>query len=158
MRAPAPLTPAPYHKPTGGDGEKGRWVPWVVWPLTVLIGLAYFASKAGMELSDLPTLSSLPSAEDGTYLYEAPVEEGGMWMRIAIRRGEAKLTASFGLSGTCRVERKGDTLRLVGGQLYQDGRPVPTLSQSRVDLMTVVDDGQALWIKDEGLNIRLIKQ
>ena len=123
---------------------------WAAWSLALSIGAVYYGSKSGVKMP------SLPSTMDGSYLYEAPQESGGSWIRVAIRGDEATLTGSYGLSGTCGVERRGTTLRLIGGQLYQDGRPVPDQSKSRVDLMRIVDDGQALYW--EGADVKLVRQ
>ena len=117
---------------------------WVAWSLALLIGFAILGAQKGLKFP------SVPSATDGTYVYEASSEERTFWMRVVLKGDRASATTSLGDLESYRVERRGDTLRFIDTG--------STAGASRVDLATIVDNGQALDLELEGTRVKFVRQ
>lgn len=134
-----------YTAPPKPGGKRSRWL-WSIGTSTFAIALIFGALRSVDWSSHKLTMPSFGDGLDGVYVVEGDGPSG----RLTIRDGHFDVLLPDGYSISGSVERRGNTIRFVDSQLYQNGyySSEDFGSASRVDLGTLINDGQTIEITD----------
>lgn len=149
--------PAAQSQVSGQHAAAKANSAWRVWlPLTIVGLLVMFLwandKSHGRLAQALPTFGS---GIDGTY----STSQNGTVAKLTISKGWASFVLSDGsISGNgIKVEQHGDTLKLSGGNAYENGYFSHSADPSP-DLATIGDDGQSITLHLANGDMKFVKE